>query len=127
MPILCSPQDTELILNNPREQNGKIHLLFNMDKARTTELNRGFDFLSFHSIRKYYAERGKDVTRFSPSVSANRHFREKVRIFLNRKGAHLIREELLAREMSIFITGWTNYFSHAHTTIDYRKLERFIE
>ena len=86
MLILCKPHDAELILNNLREQLGKIHLSLNMDKTRITEAHKGFNFLSFHFIRKYDAAKGKDVKRFFPSVSATRHFREKVRIILNRKG-----------------------------------------
>lgn len=127
MLILCRPHDAEHILNNLREQLRKIHLSLNMDKTRITEVHKGFDFLSFYFIRKYDAEKGKDVTSFFPSVSATKHFREKVRIILNRKRAHFISEEQLVKEMNIFTTGWTNYFNHAQSTLAYRRLERFIE
>ncbi len=127
MLILCSPNDAELILNSLREQLWKIHLSLNMDKTRITEAHKGFDFLLFHFIRKYDAKKEKDVTRFFHSVSATRHFRGKARIILNRKRAHFIGEEQLVKEMNIFITGWTNYFNHAQSTIAYRRLERFIE
>lgn len=46
---------------------------------------------------------------------------------MNRKRAHFISEEQLVKEMNLFITGWTNYFNHAQSTLAYRRLERFME
>lgn len=69
----------------------------------------------------------KDVTRLFPPVSATGHFRERVRTLLNRKMAHFIDEEHVVKKMKLFITGWTNYFNHAQSTLTCRRLERFIE
>lgn len=127
MVIICNPRDAQKILDDISKLLESIHLSLNTDKTRITNAHEGFDFLSFHFVRKYGRLRGKEITRFFPSLSATRHFREKVKTVLNRKRAHFVREECVIKELNLLTTGWTNYFNHAQSTTVYKKLQRFIE
>ena len=106
---------------------GELGLEVNEEKSRITKSAEGFDFLSFHFIRRYRAKLGKIVTLFFPSKDAVKRFKGKVGALTARSIVHLKDEEKLVLELNRFIVGWSNYFNHSNAAETYNRLQRFVE
>jgi hypothetical protein len=99
----------------------------NEEKSRITTAREGFDFLSFHFLRRFYIWKGKEATHFFPSRDAARRFRERVGVLAAKNVSHTKDEGQLARELNAFIRGWCNYFNHSHASETYNHLQHFLE
>jgi RNA-directed DNA polymerase len=96
-------------------------------KSRITTAREGFDFLGFRFLRRFESWKGKEMTRFFPSRSAVRKFRDKVSGLTARTVAHTKDELQLAKELNLLIIGWTNYFNHSNASKTYGDLQHYVE
>jgi group II intron reverse transcriptase/maturase len=127
MVILTSKEDAGYIWYVLEYLLVELDLEVNKEKSRITKAAEGFDFLSFHFIRRYRAKVGKMVTLFFPSKDAVKRFKGKVGALTSRSVVHLKDEEKLALELNRLIFGWSNYFNHSNAAETYNHLQRFIE
>jgi RNA-directed DNA polymerase len=125
--ILTNSKDTQHIMDILESLLSELDLRLSEEKSRITNAKKGFDFLSYHYMRRFYIWKGREVTYFFPSREARRRFREKVRILAAKTVTHLKDEKQLARELNTLIIGWTNYFNHSHASEAYNHLQDFVE
>ncbi len=127
MVILTSSNDTEHIRVILESLLSELGLKLSAEKSRVATAKEGFDFLSFHFLRRFYLWQGTEVTHFFPSRGATERFREKVGVFASKKVSHIKDEDQLAQELNSFIIGWTSYFNHSHASETYNHLQHFVE
>ena len=125
--ILTDNSDTKLVMNVLEFLLGELGLELSGEKSRITTAAEGFDFLSFHYIRRYRGRCGKMVTVFFPSRDAVKRFKGKVAMMASRKVVHLKDEKELSDELNKLIIGWANYYNHSNASETYNHLQRFIE
>jgi len=119
--------DAQHVMEVLRYLLSELGLQLNEEKSRITTARWGFDFLSFHFMRRFYIYKGREVTHFFPSRDAMRRFRERVKSLTAKTVTHIKDEWQLAGELNSFITGWCGYFNHSHASEAYRHLHRFVE
>jgi hypothetical protein len=86
-----------------------------------------FDFLSFRFVRQYHPSREKVLTHFFPSRDALMRFKEKVRFMTAKRFCDDKDEKQLAKELNLFMTGWSNYYNHSNAARTYTRLQEFVE
>ncbi|MDG6909212.1 MAG: hypothetical protein JRN08_02455, partial [Nitrososphaerota archaeon] len=69
----------------------------------------------------------KEVALFFPSRRAVQRFKERVREIASIKTCNLKDERQLARELNLFMIGWSNYFNHSHASEAYHHLKKFVD
>ena len=129
--------DDVVILTDSEEMNhimdvfegllSELDLSLSTEKTRMTSAEDGFDFLSFRFVRRYHPKRGKVLTHFFPSRGALMRFKEKVRFMAVRRFSGAKDERQLAKELNLFMTGWSNYFNHSNAGMAYTRLQEFVE
>jgi RNA-directed DNA polymerase len=107
--------------------SSNLGLKLSQGKARIVTADEGFDFLGFRFLRRFEFRMGKEVTRFFPSKSAVRKFRDKVRDLTRRTITHTKDESQLAKELNLLIIGWSNYFNHSNASETYGDLQHYVE
>lgn len=125
--ILTDFVDSKLIMNVLEFILGELGLELSVEKSRVTTAAEGFDFLSFHFIRRYRGRLGKTVTRFFPSKDAVVRFKGKVKALTSKRVVHLKDEKKLVLQLNRLIWGWSNYFNCSYASETYNGLQRFIE
>jgi group II intron reverse transcriptase/maturase len=125
--ILTDSKETKHIREVFEFLLSELDLKLNIEKSRETDARKGFDFLSFHYVRRQRDRYGKMVTIFFPSLEAGRRFKHRVGEMASRKVAHLKDERTLVRELNRFIVGWTSYFNHSNASETYNHLQSFVE
>lgn len=124
--VLTGGEDVKLIWDVLEWLLSELDLEISMEKSRITKAEDGFDFLSFHFVRRRNW-RGKVVTAFFPCKGAVARFKEKVRALTSKSVAGLKDEEKLVLQLNRLIFGWSNYFNHSNANKVYRGLQKFIE
>ncbi|MGI0130893.1 MAG: group II intron reverse transcriptase/maturase [Thermoplasmata archaeon] len=86
-----------------------LGLTLSAEKTRVVDAEEGFDFLGFHFQRRYSAERGKRVTRWSPSKKSEKRIRARIHELtenkvLSRGTAHTAKAEVVP-----VLRGWAEY------------------
>jgi RNA-directed DNA polymerase len=107
--------------------SSNLGLKLSQGKSRIVTAGEGFDFLGFHFLRRFEFRIGKEVTRFFPSKSAVRKFRDKVRELTRRTVTHTKDEFQLVKELNSLIIGWSNYFNHSNASETYGDLQHYVE
>jgi RNA-directed DNA polymerase len=107
--------------------SSNLGLKLSQGKSRIVTADEGFDFLGFRFLRRFEFRMGKEVTRFFPSKSAVRKFRDKVRDLTRRTITHTKDESQLAKELNLLIIGWSNYFNHSNASETYGDLQHYVE
>jgi RNA-directed DNA polymerase len=125
--VILTDKDSKHVMDTLRNLLGDLGLEISEEKSQITSAERGFDFLSFHFVRRYRAKKGKMVTVFFPSKKAVGRFKEKVRALTAKDTVHLKDEKKLALELNRLIVGWSNYFNCSDAFETYKRLQRFIE
>jgi RNA-directed DNA polymerase len=125
--ILTDNGDTKSIKRVLESLLSELGLKMSTEKSRITDATKGFDFLSFHFIRRHIDRHGKMVTTYFPSREAVRRFKRRVGEIASRKVTHLKDERMLANELNRFMVGWTGYFNHSNASETYNHLQRFVE
>lgn len=126
--VILAPScgDTEYIKQIFEALLEELGLTLNAEKSRIVTAREGFDFLSFHFIRRFRKRKGKEVALFFPSRDAVQRFKERVRVIASIKTCHLKDERQLAWELNLFMRGWSNYFNHSHASEAYNHLQEFV-
>jgi RNA-directed DNA polymerase len=125
--LTSSNNDTEHIRGILEALLSELGLKLSAEKSRVATAREGFDFLSFHFLRRFYLWKGKEMTHFFPSKGAAGRFREKVRVLASKNVTRTKDERQLAQELNSLIIGWTGYFNHSHASETYNHLQHFVE
>jgi hypothetical protein len=125
--VLTNNEDTRLIWDILGFLLGELDLVMSVEKSRITTAVDGFDFLSFHFVRRFDARCGKMVTAFFPCEGAVSRFKDKVRALTSKGVVALKDETTLVVELNRLIFGWSNYFNHSNASRRYCALQRFVE
>lgn len=124
--ILTDKKDAKRVMDVLRRILDELGLELAEKKSRIAGAEEGFDFLSFHFVRRYNWH-GKLVTAFFPCKGAVTRFKDKVRALTARQTVHFKDEEKLVLELNWLIFGWSNYFNHSNAYVTYHRLQHFIE
>jgi group II intron reverse transcriptase/maturase len=76
--VIFTDKDATTVLGILTELLRELGLKLKAEKIKATNAHEGFDFLSFHFMRRYQKRHGKQVTYFYPSKKAAERFRSKI-------------------------------------------------
>ena len=103
---------------------GRMGLTLHPDKTRTVRVEEGFDFLSFHFVRRRSPTTGKRSFYIFPAKDSQAHIRENLRNFTHRRAP--VKPQELLKRINDVVRGWVNYFQHTNASQAFRGLQRFI-
>ena len=125
--VVLTERDATIALGILAELLSQVGLKLKAEKTGVTNAEEGFDFLSFHFMRRFQKRHGKEVTYFYPSQKAAERFRNKVRELTKKSIVHLRSVEQVIENLNLLILGWSNYFNHSTASKTYNSLQRFLE
>ena len=125
--VIFTDRDATIVLGILAELLSELGLRLKAEKTKATNAHEGFDFLSFHFMRRYQMRHGKQVTYFYPSKKAAERFRSKVRELTKKSIVHLRSVEQVIENLNLLIMGWSNYFNHSTASNTYNSLQHFLE
>jgi len=125
--VIFTDKDATTVLGILTELLLELGLKLKAEKTKATNAHEGFDFLSFHFMRRYQKRHGKQVTYFYPSRKAAKNFRGKVRELTKKSIVHLRSVEQVIENLNLLILGWSNYFNHSTASKTYNSLQHFLE
>lgn len=102
----------------------RMDLTLHPEKTRIVRVDEGFDFLSFHFVRRRSPTTGRRSFYIFPSKDSQKRVRENIRSFTHRR-APLEPEAFIGR-INEAVRGWVNYFQHTNASEAFRRLQRFI-
>lgn len=102
----------------------RMDLVLHPDKTRIVRVEEGFDFLSFHFVRRRSPTTGRRSFYIFPSKESQKRIRENIRSFTHRRAP--VKPEELIERINQTTRGWVNYFQHTNASEAFRKLQRFI-
>ncbi len=102
----------------------RMDLALHPEKTRIVRVDDGFDFLSFHFVRRRSPTTGRRSFYIFPAKDSQKRVRENVRSFTHRR-APVEPEEFIER-INEAVRGWVNYFQHTNASEAFRRLQRFI-
>ena len=124
--VILTDREPSIAMNKIEEMIHSVKLSLNTEKSGITDARNGFDFLGFNFTRRYYESAGKQVTRMRPSKRSAERFREKVKVILSLRMAHLSSQKDTIARLNLLIMGWTNYFNHTQASGTYHTLQAFL-
>jgi group II intron reverse transcriptase/maturase len=102
----------------------RMDLTLHPEKTRITRVDEGFDFLSFHFVRRRSPTTGKRSFYIFPSKDSQKRVRENIRSFTHRRAP--VEPEAFIGRINEAVRGWVNYFQHTNASEAFRRLQRFI-
>jgi hypothetical protein len=108
--VIFTVRGAPIVLGILAELLSELGLRLKAEKTGVTNGRVGFDFLSFHFMRRFQKRHGKEVTYFYPSKKAAKRFRSKVRELTKKSIVHLSSVEQVIENLNLLILGWSNYF-----------------
>jgi hypothetical protein len=87
--------------NRFKQLLSELGLRLKTEKSKVPNAHEGFDFLSFHFMRRYQMRHGKQVTHFYPSRKAAETFRSKVRELTKKSIVHLRSVEQVIENLNL--------------------------
>lgn len=125
--LTSNSRDTEHIRDILEGFLSELSLELSPEKSRITTAAEGFDFLSFHFIRRHIDRFGKMVTVFFPSKDAVRRFKQRVRGIASVHVSHIKDEREIVTELNRYMSGWAQYYNHSHASEIFNHLQPFVE
>ena len=125
--VIFTERDSAIVLGILTELLSELGLKLKAEKRGVTNAQDGFDFLSFHFMRRFQKRHGKQVTHFYPSRKAAVRFRSKVRELTKKSIVHITSVEHVIKNLNLLILGWSNYFNHGTASKTYNSLQHFLE
>ena len=101
-----------------------MDLTLHPEKTRIVRVDEGFDFLSFHFVRRRSPTTGKRSFYIFPSKDSQKRVRENIRSFTHRRAP--VEPEAFIGRINEAVRGWVNYFQHTNASEAFRRLQRFI-
>jgi len=102
----------------------KMDLTLHPEKTRTVRVDDGFDFLSFHFVRRRSPTTGKLSFYTFPTKESQKRIRENIRSFTHRRAP--VKTDEFIKMVNDTVRGWVNYFQHTNASEAFRRLQRFI-
>ncbi len=99
-------------------------LTINREKTRITKLTDGFDFIGFQFVKRRSPSSGKLCIYISPSKTAQRSIRRRIKYFTKRR-APITPAEFI-EQVNQMMRGWVAHFRHTNASEAFRRLQRFI-
>lgn len=102
----------------------RMDLTLHPKKTRIVRVDEGFDFLSFHFVRRRSPTTRKRSFYIFPSKESQKRVRENIRSFTHRRAP--VEPEAFIGRLNEAVRGWVNYFQHTNASEAFRRLQRFI-
>jgi RNA-directed DNA polymerase len=102
----------------------RLDLELHPDKTRIVRVEEGFDFLSFHFVRRRSPTTGRRSFYIFPSKDSQKRIRANIRSFTHRRAP--VKPAELIERINQTTRGWVNYFQHTNASEAFRRLQRFI-
>lgn len=102
----------------------RMDLTLHPEKTRIARVDDGFDFLSFHFVRRRSPTTGRRSFYIFPSKDSQKRVRENIRSFTHRRAP--VEPEAFIGRINEAVRGWVNYFQHTNASEAFRSLQRFI-
>jgi group II intron reverse transcriptase/maturase len=102
----------------------RMGLTLHPDKTRIVSVEEGFDFLSFHFVRRRSPTTGRRSFYIFPAKDSQKRIRENLRSFTHRRAP--VKPKEFIERINEAVRGWVNYFQHTNASEAFRRLQRFI-
>jgi len=102
----------------------RMELSLHPEKTRIVRVEAGFDFLSFHFVRRRSPTTGRRSFYIFPSKDSQKRVRENLRSFTHRRAP--VKPDEFIERINEAVRGWVNYFQHTNASEAFRRLQCFI-
>jgi len=94
-------------------------------KSRLVQAEEGFDFLSFHFVRRWSRKHRKNVTYVSPSHKYMQRGRDRIRERADKRFHGRWKPKELVQHVNQYLQGWYNYIRHCNASRHLRRMQKF--
>lgn len=102
----------------------RMELTLNNEKTQITKLNKGFEFLGFHFVKRKSISKGKNTIYIFPAKRSQQKVRDKLRSLTSRRAP--ITSKAFIMEIKPVMMGWVNYYRHTNASNAFNGLQNFV-